>query len=461
MTTAIRLRRSRRLLAARQGSRRDEGNMALALVFIVVMTGITMTIAASTLAGISKTRNSHDFALALEAADQAFTDVLMTANTNPVWFQDHMNAGQAFTGVQNGTINHTGKGTTAEKVNWTWKVTPKGGGQPTWTVDVATVKKSGTKIDRHFTATLRGNQVLQTSHNLQGGTHNRTTDRVRYMTTQSQGYQYGFFGDGTARAGLGNVGVRFTPDNTGRYPDLDGYNGEAGIVASNSGLSLGSSHVEKIKRWNSSNSCTGSACTASGVDNRGVTAKATFSDADLAAHCTTVRAAWRASTGGALVENACYQSLTFDTNYTTKTTTNGGVIYTTGNVTVAAGVNVNGAGRSTRDFNTPASGLRIALNGHYTQASGSHVAAAILAANRLGDGECRITSAPGANTALLGAATCEYLEVAGPVRLRTDGGLKNSNVTYKTQVLDTTRGTYLPGNTMPMIFVVSDYTPRD
>lgn len=385
----------------RWARRNDDGSMLLALLFTLIITSLVAIITATMLAGLTKTRNARDQAIALQAADSAMSHALIYANT---------------TGLSGTTpITKTG---TSSNVTWSWTATPSAD-PAVWTV---AVDAQGKSTDRNYTATFTGIRVTSARKS-------PSTGQITYVVDNSERFSNGFFGAN---------GVTITG-----APDLDGYDGSVGILGSNGPFTLSAATIDRLDQWNSTASpsgrCTGTACTLADVQVKG---PAYPLDTASTATCTSALATsngnWTPASG-ALVAGRCYNSITFNS---TATYALAGPVYAFNGVSIATGANVNTAANAT----TPrARNLRIyVVGGAVSQAAGTKFAGAIYAPTST----CTInatTTDTTFQTRFLGAAVCSNLAVNGPARLRYDGDLK--------LLASSTAGQY--------VWSVSDYASND
>jgi hypothetical protein len=377
----------------------DEGSLLIVILFSIVMAALSLAVMAMMMSGLEKTKSSRAYAVSLQAADTAFADALIRANLGGF--------GSGAPSPQSSPVNTLGV------VTWQWTATRVN--TQTWTIDV---KAQGSGLDRNFRATLKGTQVNQ-------GVYNTSTGTMRYAVSGTQNFEYGFFGADS-----------FTVANTtpASLPDVDGYNGAKGTVASNGVLTLRSAIVQRIAQWNwvtDTGRCVGTACTSAPISK--IKSASMFDASEITSKCLLTDGIWRASTNATkpLTAGKCYDSVIFDATITTLNVP--GVVYVkTGGITVNAGVRVNISANPSGVFagSGQASRLRFASLGPYNQSANSLVALAVFAPNAA----CNVTANinPPSNyattlTLWAGAATCKTFNVTGSARLRTDGGLELVN----------------------------------
>lgn len=401
------LRAHRARLAANGGLRDQTGSLLMAILFTIIMMSLVLVSVATIIAAQNKTRASRDFATALQAADAAYSDAMIKANST--WI-DATHFGQTAVGA---TVSNSG---TLSNINWTWTATRTNA--RTWDV---VVTATGAHIDRAFDAHFYGTSVSSAKVTAVGADSagvNRT--QIAYSIDAADHFAHGFFSD----RDLTMTGA----------PELDGYNGVPGTAGANYNLNLGSATIDRLEVWNTdiagTSRCTGNTCATSDV----LTYKPALdfpADQNAVNACNTgVAAAWFSSGGTALVPGTCYQSITFDKpgvqNYT-------GTVYAYKGVTIKTGATVN---TSSTAYNSDATKLQIIALGTGTavnQQPNSQVAMAIYAPNAT----CTLTAGTDAtyDTRFNGAAVCKSLTVSGNVRLRYDGNLQSINPNTGTRVV--------------------------
>lgn len=364
--------------------RNDDGSLLLVILFTLIMTSLVLVATATMLSGLTKTRASRDYAIALQAADIAFADALLRANRGGFILPPN-------TRTSGTPVEVPGTG-----VKWAWTATRTS--TRSWLVEAEAVGKT---VDRHFKATLTGTQVKM-------GRDSISTGVVRYFADRSENWQNGFFGSDT-------VAVAGTA-----RPIIEGYDGQIGTVGSNGPLTLGSAQVERINEYNwttDAGRCTGTACTSAYIDK--IPDELLFDETEVTAACfpATRLPVWRATDNILLIAGRCYQRLIFDEDH--NQTMVGTVYADTAGVTINAGVQVNTFGNY---LTAPASGMRIASRGNFDQNAGSKVALAVYNPTSV----CQITGASDLlyQTVFMGAATCKRINIAGNIRMRYDGGLE-------------------------------------
>lgn len=366
----------------RLATRNDDGSLLLVMLFTIIMTALTLVATATMLTGLAKTRNSRDYAVAMQAADAAFANVVMTGNMGGL--------SPTSSSPKSSPVTPLGP------VTWQWTAIRSTSSPNLWNVVVDT---KGERMTRRFTATLKSTKVVS-------GLRDTSTDTVRYIVDGGENYEYGFFG------------LDWFKVTTGA-PDIDGYNGEVGTVGSAGNLTLGGTDLDRINLWSwtsDSGRCTGTAC---GTAETGrIRQKPGFTVKSVEEKCATAEPPWRSSSGTTLVAGRCYQKLTFD-HVGDRTFDVPGVVYArNAGVVVDPGVRIN---TGSNYANAPAGRLRIATLGGFTLNKGAKVAMAIYAPV----GMCQVTADANYyyDTIWMGAGTCQQMQISGNARLRYDGGL--------------------------------------
>lgn len=379
----------------------DAGSLLLAMLFTLMMSALVIVMVASVMAGLNKSKNGRDYAIALQTADIAFADAVMYANLGCLDTPVRTTCTDTTPTSHNGAVGN---------VTWTWTATKQTGTANNWSVAVETQGKS---VDRKFQATITGTRVLR---GISGDSDNDGKRDLRYTVDETEYFGNGFFGLDEFKA---------NPDHSA---DIDGYNGGKGIVGSNALVNTGGATMDQINLWNHTTDtgrCTGASCATAQIKR--YKESLTLNAKPLYDACAPglVYPAFYASSGAHLVAGRCYEHLWFDANYTPPPLNQ--MVYATGVVVADPGVTVN---MTRSNLNAPSKNLRIGVTG--TGGYGATVwikeGAAFAGAIFAPEGHCQVwndqsTVSDGYRTIWLGAATCKSMAVRGSSRLRYDGGL--------------------------------------
>lgn len=384
---------------------RDEGSLLLAMLFTLMMSALVVAMVASVLTGLNKSRNSRDYAVALQAADAGFADAVMYANLGCLDTPVRPTCTDPTPTSHNGAVSN---------VTWKWTATKIAGAANNWTV---LVDAEGKSIDRSFKATITGTRVLRAVSALTQDTDkDGVPDKreLRYTVNETEYFGNGFFGLDEFKA---------NPDHNA---EIDGYNGKTGVVGSNGVVNTGGATMDQINLWNhtaDTGRCNGTACTTAQIQR--YKESLTLNTKPLQDACTTYSPGWAVTDGIPLVAGRCYDGIIFNADYTPPPLN--GMIYSRQAVQFSNGVTVN---MQRNNLTAPSSNLRIGVLGQGGYGASVWLREGVQFAGAIysPEGNCQVWNdqgsvADGYRTVWLGAATCKRFSVRGSTRLRYDGGL--------------------------------------